>query len=94
MLSAVTYLTLGALVARILPQRRLRIYVLGSAFALAGLVGLTRIYLGVHWTTDVIGGWSLGAAWAMAFWLAAYAVERLRAARRLHAKAGRDTPAA
>jgi undecaprenyl-diphosphatase len=92
MLSAVTYLTLGALVARILPRKRLRAYVLATAFALAGMVGLTRIYLGVHWTTDVIGGWSLGAAWAMAFWLFAYAIERLRASRRLRAKALRDTP--
>ena len=48
------------------------------ALALAFLIGLTRIYLGVHWTTDVIGGWSLGAAWAMACWLVAYAIERLR----------------
>ena len=94
MLSAVTYLTLGALLARILPRRALRFYVLATAVALAFTVGLTRIYLGVHWATDVIGGWSLGTAWAMAFWLAAYALERLRAARRLRAEAVRDNPAA
>jgi undecaprenyl-diphosphatase len=81
MLSAVTYLTLGALLARILTRRRLKAYVLVVAFALAGMVGLTRIYLGAHWTTDVIAGWALGTAWAMACWLAAFAIERWRAAR-------------
>jgi undecaprenyl-diphosphatase len=79
MLSAVTYLTLGALVARVLTRRRLKAYVLTVAFGLAGLVGLTRIYLGAHWTTDVVAGWSLGTAWAMACWLTAFGIERLRA---------------
>lgn len=76
MLSAVTYLTLGALTARILTRRRLKAYVLGAAFLLAGVVGLTRVYLGAHWATDVLAGWSLGTAWAMTCWLAAFAVER------------------
>lgn len=78
MMSAVAYLTLGALIARVLTRRRLRLYVLAVAFALAGMVGLTRIYLGVHWTTDVIAGWALGSAWAMACWLVAYAIHKLR----------------
>lgn len=83
MLSAVTYLTLGALLARELGRRRLKAYVLCVAFALAFVVGLTRVYLGVHWLSDVVAGWSLGAAWAMACWLAAYAVERWQAAKRI-----------
>lgn len=78
MLSATAYLTMGALLARILSRRRLKIYVMSVAALLALSVGLTRIYLGVHWTTDVIAGWSLGAAWAMACWLVAYAVQRIR----------------
>ena len=42
------------------------------------LVGLTRIYLGVHWTADVLAGWCMGAAWAMACWLAAWGWQRVR----------------
>jgi undecaprenyl-diphosphatase len=35
---------------------------LAVGIALAVLVGLTRVYLGVHWLSDVSGGWALGAA--------------------------------
>lgn len=47
-----------------------------AAVITALLIGLTRIYLGVHWPSDVLAGWSLGAAWALACWLAARALER------------------
>lgn len=75
MMSALTYLTLGALLARRQAQRRLKLYVLGVAAALALGVGATRIYLGVHYPTDVLAGWTAGAAWAigsltLARWLA------------------------
>ena len=66
MLSATTYLTLGALLARFEDRRRLKSYVLGVAIGLTVLVGISRIYLGVHWPTDVIAGWCAGAAWAVA----------------------------
>lgn len=71
MLSAVTYLTLGALIARTQERRRLRGYVLGAAILLTLLIGLSRIYLGVHWPTDVLAGWCLGAAWALICWVVA-----------------------
>lgn len=70
MLSAIGFLTLGALLAAGARRRRHRAYILTMAVLLALLVGLSRVWLGVHWPTDVLAGWCLGAAWAMACWLA------------------------
>jgi undecaprenyl-diphosphatase len=81
MMSAVVFLTLAALVARIMPQWHLRAYAMGAALALSGLVGLSRIYLGVHWASDVAAGWAAGSAWALLCWLLAE-VLGLGAARR------------
>jgi undecaprenyl-diphosphatase len=74
MLSAVCYLTLGTLLAGVARRRRDKVYILGTATALMVLVGFSRIYLGVHWPTDVLAGWCLGAAWAMGCWLAVRAI--------------------
>ena len=71
MISAVTYLTLGALLARLEPGKRTKIYFLGLACVLTFLVGLSRVYLGVHWPTDVLAGWTAGAVWALLCWLVA-----------------------
>lgn len=69
MLSTVVYLTLGALLARTQSDMRVKLYLLGAAGALALIVGISRIYLGVHWPTDVLAGWAVGAAWALLCWL-------------------------
>ncbi|HET6619601.1 MAG TPA: phosphatase PAP2 family protein [Dongiaceae bacterium] len=71
MMSAVVYLTLAALVARLLEKKRLKGYTLGVAAMLTLLVGVSRIYLGVHWPSDVLAGWAAGAAWALGCWLVA-----------------------
>lgn len=76
MLSAVTYLTLGVLLARAHERRRTKIIVMAYGVTLTVLIGLSRIYLGVHWPTDVMAGWALGAAWAALWWLIAWQLQR------------------
>ncbi|KUM23611.1 phosphoesterase [Mesorhizobium loti] len=76
MLSAVTYLTLSSLAARFLPDRRTKIFVLALAVLVTMLVGTSRVYLGVHWPSDVLAGWCAGFAWAMLCWLAARLLPR------------------
>jgi undecaprenyl-diphosphatase len=64
--SAIVYLTLAALLARSIPERGPRIYIIGAAILMILLIGVSRVYLGVHWPSDVAAGWTLGAAWALA----------------------------
>jgi undecaprenyl-diphosphatase len=71
MFSAVVYLTLGALLSQLVKERVLKAYFLGVACFLTFVVGLSRVYLGVHYPTDVLAGWSAGLAWALLCWMAA-----------------------
>jgi undecaprenyl-diphosphatase len=76
MLSAVTYLTLGALLARVEKSRRVRAFIMVLAVLITVLVGASRVYLGVHWPSDVLAGWSVGAAWASLCWFVALQLQR------------------
>lgn len=79
--SSVTYLTLGALLAKAERSRMVRIYVVSTAILLTVLIGCSRIYLGVHWPTDILAGWCVGSAWALACSLAADYVQLRRSPR-------------
>jgi undecaprenyl-diphosphatase len=76
MLSAVTYLCLGALLARSQKRRVLKAWFMLSAILITLLVGVSRVYLGVHWPSDVVAGWTAGAVWALICWRTAEWLQR------------------
>jgi undecaprenyl-diphosphatase len=69
--SAIVYLTLAAILMRASQSPATKIYILGIAVLLTTLVGISRVYLGVHYPTDVLGGWIVGFMWASICWYAA-----------------------
>jgi undecaprenyl-diphosphatase len=82
MLSAVVYLTLGAMLAQFEFSRpATRVYVMMLAIALTLAIGFSRVFLGVHWPSDVLAGWCLGAAWAIVCLMVARLLERRGALR-------------
>lgn len=75
-MAALVWLTLGIVIARTQPRHRVRVFVIAISVAITLLVGISRVYLGVHWPTDVLAGWTLGSAWAVLFWIIAMKVDR------------------
>jgi len=67
--SAIVYLTLGAVLMRVAETRITKVYLMGVAMLLTTMVGISRVYLGVHYPTDVVGGWIVGLVWASICWL-------------------------
>lgn len=76
MLSATVFLTLGTLLGRFVHERVLKAYFLIVAVTLSVLVGVSRVYMGVHYPTDVLTGWVAGLAWALTCWLIARFMQR------------------
>lgn len=75
-LSAVTFLTLGALLTRATAERKSKLYFMATAIVLTLLVGLSRLYLGVHYPSDIFAGWCIGSAWAVLCWGGALWLQR------------------
>lgn len=82
MLSAVVYLTLAALLVHFHDRRAHKAYIIFLAVSVSILIGVSRVYLGVHWPTDVLAGWCMGAAWAMLWWIIALEIRRFQQRRR------------
>ena len=89
--SAAVYLTLGALLMRIAEGRLAKYYCMAIAMFVTFLVGTSRVFLGVHYPTDVVAGWLLGMSWALLCWVVERTLERragLRSEKLEHAKNG------
>ena len=76
MTSAAVYLTLGAMLMRISERRLTKIYCMAIAMLATLLIGASRVYLGVHYPTDVLAGWMMGMSWAVVCWLIERRIER------------------
>lgn len=70
------FLSVAIVLGRSTRRRALRSYLTGVGVTLALLVGFSRVYLGVHWPTDVIAGWTLGAGWALVCFFMARRLQR------------------
>lgn len=80
--SAAVFLTLGALLMRVAERRFVKFYIMSVAVLATLLVGATRVYLGVHYPTDVLAGWLIGSSWALFCWLLERSLERRAGLRR------------
>jgi undecaprenyl-diphosphatase len=91
MMSTIIYLSLASLIARLQVRWRDKVYIISFAIFLSFIIGISRIYLGVHYPTDVLGGWSIGLAWAALCWLVAWYISKKRS-KDMNEKSENDLP--
>ena len=84
MSSAVVYLTLAAILMRLTASWRLKLYILSLGLLLTLLIGMTRLFLGVHYPTDVLSGWAAGLVWALLCWIVALYLQKAGAVESEH----------
>lgn len=86
MMSAIVYLTQATLLSRIEKNRIAKIFIISIALLLTFLIGISRVYIGVHYPTDVLAGWIAGISWALLCWYVASLLETRGKDKRLKSK--------
>ncbi|MFV0623020.1 phosphatase PAP2 family protein [Sphingomonas sp. ac-8] len=66
--SAIVYLTVATLIFPMIRETHVRLFVVVATMTIVGMIGISRVYLGVHWPSDVLAGWIFGALWALGWW--------------------------
>lgn len=69
MMSAIVYLTLGLMLSELASHRHVKVFLVTAAMLISGTVAFSRIFMGVHYPTDVVAGWWAGTSWALISWL-------------------------
>ena len=74
--SAVAYLAMAILLAKLVKSPAMKAYIFGVGLLIPALVGLSRVFLAVHWPTDVLAGWLIGLSWGLFVWGVATFLQR------------------